>query len=163
MVTTVGLGSIASVGMASAAADTNAQGNLVEKIASKFNISKDDVQKVFDEERAAHQAEREEKVSERLQKLVDDGTITANQKTAIEAKLKELKAEHEANRGAKQDLSEDEREAKMEEKRSALEAWAKEQGLDLSKLKGIFGGPGGHGGHGGPGHGRAGGSPPSEQ
>lgn len=137
--------------MASADADNRGSDNLVKKIAQKFNISQDDVQKVFDEERSAHQAEREKKAGERLQKLVDDGTITAEQKTAIEAKMKELKAEHEANKGTMKDLSEDERKAKMEEKRSALETWAQEQGLDLSKLKGVFGGPGGgHGHRGGP-------------
>lgn len=144
--------------MASAATGTTTQGNLVDKIASKFNISKDDVQKVFDEDRAAHEAEHDKEVSDRLQKLVTDGTITAAQKTAIEAKIKEMKADREANRDAMKNLSETERKAKMDEKRSALEAWAKEQGLDLSKLKGVFGGPHGHGNHGGPE-----GPPPAQQ
>jgi hypothetical protein len=151
VVSTVGLASLASVGMAAAATDnSSSQQNLVDKIAQKFNVNKDDVQKVFDEDRAAHEAEHEKAQAERLQKLVDNGTITAAQKTAIEAKLKELKAERQANKDEFKNLSEDQRKAKMDEKRTELESWAKEQGLDLSKLRGVFRGPGGHGGPGGP-------------
>jgi hypothetical protein len=90
-----------------------------------------------------------------LQKLVDAGTITVSQKTAVEAKLKELKAARESNKDSMKDLTDDERKAKMEEERTSLEAWAKEQGIDLANLKGILMG-GGHGGMGGPG-----GPPPS--
>lgn len=152
---TVGLASLASVGMAAAATNNSTgQQNLVDKIAQKFNINKDDLQKVFDEERAAHEAGHEKAQADRLQKLVDDGTITATQKTAIEAKLKELKAEREANKDEFKNLSEDQRNAKMDEKRTELENWAKEQGLDLTKLHGVFRGPGGPGGHRGP-HGPA--------
>lgn len=97
-----------------------------------------------------HEAEREQKVAERLQALVDDGTITSDQKAAIEAKLAELKEERESNRGEMKDLTPEERKAKHEERRTELESWASEQGLDLSDLKGIFmGGPkGGRGPHG---------------
>lgn len=146
----VGLSSLAGVGMVSAASNTDHQDSLVSKIATKFNVNKDDVQKLFDEERAARQAEHEKEVSDRLQKLVDAGTITADQKTAIEAKLKELKASREAERENMKNLTEEERKAKMDAKRTELENWAKEQGLDLSKLRGVFGGPHGHGGPNGP-------------
>lgn len=150
VISTVGLGSLASVGMASAANNSSGSSNLVDKIATKFNVNKDEVQKVFDENRAAHEAEHQTKVNERLQKLVDDGTITAAQKTAIEAKIKELKADREANKDTMKDLTEEQRKAKMDEHKAALEAWAKTQGLDLSKLKGVFMGSG-HRGPGGPG------------
>lgn len=145
--TTVGLASLTGLGVVSAATNNNGQQGLVDKIASQFNLNKDDVQKVFDDNRAEHEAERQAKASERLQSLVDDGTITAEQKSAIETKMAELKSKREANREEFKNLSEDERKAKMDEKRTELEAWATEQGLDLTKLKGIFGG------HHGPGHG----------
>lgn len=112
------------------------------------------MQKVFDEDRAAHEAEHQKQLSDRLQKLVDNGTITAAQKTAIEAKLKELKSQHDANRDSFKNMTEAERKAKMDEERTALENWAKAQGLDLTKLHGIFrggpGGPHGPGEHDGP-------------
>ncbi len=117
--------------------------SLVQKLAAKFNLNKDEVQKVFDEDRTAHEAEREQKLSERLQKLVDAGTITSAQKTAIENKLKELREERQADREEMKDLSDSERQSKMDEKRNELEGWAQEQGIDLTKLKGVFGGPGG--------------------
>lgn len=146
----VGLSSLTGVGMVSAASNTDGQDGLVNKIATKFNVNKDDVQKVFDEDRAAHEAEHEKEISDRLQKLVDAGTITADQKTAIEAKLKELKANREAERESMKNLTEEERKAKMDAKRTELENWAKEQGLDLSKLRGVFHGPHGRGGPDGP-------------
>lgn len=145
---TVGLTSLAGVSIASAETTTaptssDPMSSLVQKIASKFNLNKDEVQKVFDEDKTARETQREEKIAKRLQGLVDAGTITNTQKTAIEAKLKELKTAREANRTEMKNLSDAERQSKMDEKKNELESWAKEQGIDLSKLKGIFGGPGG--------------------
>ncbi len=134
---------MAGVGVVSAASNGNRHSDLVDKIASTFSLNKDDVQKVFDEERTAHQAERKAKINARLQKLVDKGTITAEQKTAIEAKLEDMLAKREAEHESMKDLTPAERKAKREQSRAEMEAWAKEQGIDLSKLKGIF--MGGHG------------------
>lgn len=151
----VGVSGIAGVSAVSAESDTASNDpmvSLVDKLVSKFNLNKDEVQSVFDESRAEMEAQREQRQAERLQELVEVGTITAEQKTAIEAKITELKEQREANKDSMQDLSNDERKAKMEEERASLESWAEEQGIDLSKLRGILmGGPGGHGGHfGGP-------------
>lgn len=146
---TVGLGTLTGVTIASAESG-NSSGDtdtsLVQKIASKFNLNQDEVQKVFDEDRTAREAEREKRMAERLQTLVDEGVITSAQKTAIEAKQKELKTSREADRDTMKNLSDEQRKAKMDEKKNELETWAKEQGIDLTKLKGIFGGPGGRGG-----------------
>lgn len=145
---TIGVGSLATANIVGAESGTtstdNPQSSLIEKIASTFNIDKSKLQTLFDEDREARETEREQQQAERLQALVDDGTITSAQKTAIEKKIAEMKSEREAERDSMKDLSDEEREAKMEEKRTALETWAKEEGLDLSKLKGILGGgPGG--------------------
>lgn len=147
----VGAGGVATATVVGAESGTNAStdpmSSLVDKIASTFNIDKSKLQTLFDEDREAREVEREKQQSERLQSLVDDGTITSAQKTAIEAKIAEMKKGREANKDDFMNLSEDERKAKMEEKRTELEAWAKEQGLDLTKLRGVLGG---HGGPGGP-------------
>lgn len=144
---TIGIGSLATANIVGAESGTtstdNPQSSLIEKIASTFNIDKSKLQTLFDEDREARQAEREAEQAERLQTLVDDGTITSAQKTAIEKKIAEMKSEREANRDAMKDLTDEERKTKMDEERAALEAWAKEQGLDLSKLRGVLGGPGG--------------------
>lgn len=148
------MSTLAGVGIVSAqsgtADSTDPMSSLVQKIATKFNLNQDDVQKVFDEEKQERDAKRDEQQSEHLQKLVNEGTITSTQKTAIEAKLKELKAERESDKDSMQNLSESERRAKMDEKRTTLETWAKEQGIDLTKLHGIFMGGRGHHGPGGP-------------
>jgi len=145
-VTAVGVSSLAGFSAVSAQSSTGTD-NLIDKIATKFNLNKADVQKLFDEDRTAHEAQQAKQQSARLQKLVDAGTITAQQKTVIEAKVAELKAQREANRDSMKDLTGDQRKAKMDEERASLEAWAKQQGLDLTKLKGVFmGGMGGPGG-----------------
>ncbi len=125
--------------------------NLVDALVSKFNLNKEEVQSVFEADRTAREAERQQEQSQRLQDLVDDGTITAVQKTAIEAKIKERQAQRESNKDSLKDLTDEERKAKMEEERTSLETWAKAQGLDLTKLHGVLmGGGRGFGGPGGP-------------
>jgi hypothetical protein len=148
----IGLSGVA--GFSAVSAESNASdgsSSLVDKLVSKFNLNKSDVQKIFEEDRTEHEAAREKEQSEHLQKLVDAGTITASQKTAIEAKIKELKSARESSKDSMKDLTEAERKTKMEEERTNLESWAKAQGLDLTKLQGIFMGGRGHGGFGGPG------------
>ena len=145
----MGLSGAAGIGAVSAEATSSSadpMASLVDKLVAKFNLNKEEVESVFNESRAEMETQREKEQSERLQELVDEGTITAAQKTAIEAKVAELKEQREGNRESFKNLSDGERKSKMEEERSSLEAWAKEQGLDLSKLHGIFVGGRGPGG-----------------
>lgn len=140
----------AVVNAESGASSDGPMSGLVDKIASTFNLDKSKVQDVFDDQRAEMESQREQKISERLDALVSDGTITESQKSAIKTKHAELKKEREANKGEFKELSDEERKTKMDEKRTELESWAEEQGIDLTKIKGVFGGPGGRGGLGGP-------------
>lgn len=153
-IATIGVAGVATTaGVYAATTDsTDPQASLVQKIADKFGVNKDEVQQLFDEQRTEHEAKHEAEVAERLQALVDDGTITAEQKTLIETKIKEMKEQREADRDNFKELSHEERKAKMDEGKTGLESWAKDNGLDLTKLKGVFmdGGPRGFGG---PGHG----------
>jgi cellobiose-specific phosphotransferase system component IIA len=75
---------------------------------------------VFDAEREAREAERQEEVSDRLQDAVDDGDITAAQKTLIEKKLQELQAARE-------------------KQRTELEKWAEDNDVDVKYLMGGHG------------------------
>jgi hypothetical protein len=88
-VTTLGIASTfgAHAALATYNHDTNDE-SLVERIATKFNLSENDVQAVFDDYKSDQAAE---KTSEYLQKLVDQGKITPEQKTLIENKLNELR------------------------------------------------------------------------
>jgi hypothetical protein len=143
VVGTVGIGSLAAVGVANAESGTSSTdptSSLVDKLALTFNLDKTKVQAVFDQQRTEMDAKREANQQQRLQALVDDKTITSAQKTAIEAKIAEMKAEHESNKDDFKSMTQDQRKAAMDAKKTALEAWAKEHGLDLTKLKGVLGG-----------------------
>lgn len=95
----------------------NGNGSLVERVASKFNLNKEDVQAVFDEEHNAHQTERAAEFSSDLQKAVDAGKLSAEQKTLIENKMKE-------NQSA--------REAEM----TSLQEWATTNNIDMRYVMG---------------------------
>jgi hypothetical protein len=116
------LGSMLAIGAVSAiavgasafaAAESGTNSNsLVDRIANKFNLNKDEVKAVFNEEHAARAAERLADVSQDLQKAVDAGEITADQKSLIENKIKETQTAREAER-------------------TALESWANDNGVDV--------------------------------
>ena len=73
-------------------AQTNGQnGGLAQAIASKFNLNKDDVQKVIDQQ---HQ----DMMKQHLDKLVAKGTITADQETKILAEQATIQPKIEAAR-----------------------------------------------------------------
>lgn len=118
--------------------------NLVQKIATKFGLKESDVQAVFDQNRAEHQAEREKQYEARLDQLVKDGKITTEQKTLILTKHKELETNRLANMEKMQSLSVSERKAAMETERAKLEDWAKTNNIDVKYVVG-FGMGKGHG------------------
>ncbi len=122
VVTAVSAGSFLGVNAASAAT-SNDGSSIVDKLVSKFNLNRDEVQAVFDEQHDEMEAERAQEMSDRLQEKVDSGDITAEQKTLIENKLAEQKTAREAER-------------------SELEAWATENNIDA---KYLMGGRGHHG------------------
>lgn len=106
--TTIGITGMAGAG-AAYAYHYNNNDDLVARIAQEFKLSEAEVQAVFDD----YKSDKEEaKVSAYLQKLVDAGKITAEQKTAIETKLVEVRTEVKAEH-------------------DALEAWAETQGVDV--------------------------------
>jgi hypothetical protein len=146
---TISLGVITPLGMsvaAHAASNTASGSSIVDKIASKFNLNKSDVQKVFDENRAAHNADRQQAEINRLATLVKDGKITQDQSEKIAAKQAEMKAQMEANRASMQSMTEVERKAAREATKVALEKWSSDNGIDIQYLMPAHGGPNG-GGH----------------
>ncbi len=145
LLSTVVLGTIGS------AVHAQAQGKdgpntIVDAIAEKFSLNRDDVQDVFDEQRKEHHAEFEDKRSQRLQELVDDGTLSQEQFDALQAKHAELEDAREALKD--QDLSRGEMHKKMQELMTSFESWAQDQGIDLTEIMPHHGmkrgGPGGH-------------------
>lgn len=138
-----GIGGITAVSAATTT-DGSESNSIVDKIATKFGLNKDEVKAVFETDRADHQKEMKEKQTTKLAEAVSNGTITQAQADHIS----DAWAEIEALRGesaSPQDESDDTR-AAIREKRDALKTWAREQDIDLK----LIGGFGGHG-LGGPG------------
>jgi hypothetical protein len=123
--TLVGAGAFAGVASAQSTSGSNGDDSLVNKIAQRFNVNKDDVQKVFDENKSQHQAAHQQKMEERLDQAVKDGKITSAQKDAIIAKLQEMKTYMESIK----DKPADEKRALMKAKMDELKQWAKDNGL----------------------------------
>lgn len=133
--------------------------SLVQKIADKFGLNKDEVQEVVDEVRAEHQeemqqqreerqAEMETSFEEQLTQAVESGEITKEQKQLILAKREEINASRQTATEGAEDMTEEERRAARETEREELETWAEENGIDMKYLMGGFGGKG-FGGDGG--------------
>ena len=154
IVTAVSAASLTGIGVANAATNTtntDPMSSLVTAISTKFNLNKDDVQEVFDAQRTEMETERAAQLKTELAQLVKDGKLTQAQSDAITAKQAELKKEREANRTTDQSTKTDEqRKTEMEARRTALEAWAKENGISTEYLRYVMGGGPGHGGPGGP-------------
>ena len=121
---TLAAGGFFLVGNASAEGNT-LRTSLVERIASRFNLNKDDVQNVFNEDREARQAQMEQRFEERLSEAVSKGTLTEEQKSLVLAKHEELQKEREANFESRQGMTPEERRADAKKHREEMEAWAK--------------------------------------
>jgi septal ring factor EnvC (AmiA/AmiB activator) len=153
----IGATGLTGIGVVSAATDTSYSSNsmtgLVDAVASKFNVNKADVQAVFDEQRDKMEAKRTEQVKTDVAQLVKDGKLTQTQADALLKKRDELQAEREAAKRSitETDKTSDQRQAEMDAKRTELETWAKEQGIDRQYLRFVMGGGRAHGMGGGPG------------
>ena len=124
--------------------------SLVSAIASKFNLKTSDVQAVFDAQKATMDATREQEVKDQIAQLVKDGKLTQAQADALNTKRTALQKEMETNRTSDQSLTSTQRQAKMEERKTATDAWLKAQGIDTQYAYLLMGGGHGHGGPGGP-------------
>ncbi len=142
-----------AVGAATVSAQTvdeSGYPSIVTKIAEKFNLNQDEVRAVFDEEREARQADMQQRMEDRLTEAVKAGELTEAQKQAILTKHEEMQAEREANFESMKSMTQEQRQAAMEAKRTELQTWAQSQGIDMKYLmmfgRGGHGGPGGFGG-----------------
>jgi len=116
LIITLGLFTI--VGSLYFAKPTQAQNpvtTLIDRIAEKFNLNQNEVQKVADDFRSEKmktmQTERRARLEERLTQAVSNGKITQTQKNSILKKMDELQK-------------------KREEDRTDMLNWAKQNGLE---------------------------------
>ena len=123
--------------------------DLVAVIATRFNLDQDDVQAVFDEQRGAHEAKRQQAEADRLTQAIADGKLTQAQADAITAKRAEMEADRPDSEEM-QSMTEEEHKADMEAKKAEMDAWIEENDIPQEYM--FFGhhgrGPGGPGGRG---------------
>lgn len=139
---TIGLASIAGVGLASASSH-NGQDGLVDKLVAKFHLNKSEVQSVFDAQRTENQAERQAEMKTRLETAVKDGKLTQAQADAITAH----QASEQSFRDSLKDKTPEERQAAMKDHRASEQQWAKDNGIPAGFLRpdGMGHGPRGGG------------------
>jgi len=126
-------GSMLAVSAAGAHGSTSSSTGRATEFAERFDLSEDEVKQYFEERRGEYQAEREEKHAERLEALVEDGTLTQEQADALSAKKDEI---HEAKEALQDgDLTRSEMREQMEAAREEFKTWADEQGIDLDSIR----------------------------
>ena len=118
----------AAVINAQAEGDNGTYPAIVQKLAERFNLNLDDVQQVFKD---AGQ-ERQQGMQARFEKKLGAG-LTDEQKQAISAKQEEIRQKFEALK----DLSLEERQAKMQDLREEMKAWAEQNGIDSKFIWGF--------------------------
>ncbi len=119
---------LGTVGLSQVAAQIE-EGNyppIIQNLASAFNVSEDEVHDIFVQT-------REQERTQRLDQLVEDGTITEDQKNLIIAHQDEMREKIEALRD--QDLTDEERRDKMEELREEGKAWAEENNIPEEAMR----------------------------
>lgn len=120
---------------------------IIQRIAQRFNLNQDDVQAVFDQDKQERHSQKLTQIENQLSTDVTSGKITEAQKQLILNKIKELEQNHTNWQGG----DHSQMKAQMQSKRTELENWANQNGIDpqyLMSLKG-HGGMGGHGFKGG--------------
>lgn len=134
---------------ASAASNPTSYPPIVQKIAQKFGLKEADVEAVFDQNKADHQAAHQTLIKSKLDQAVKDGKITAAQEQAILSKLPDLQKQQEADKTNFKNMTPAHRQAAMQKERQDLTDWAKQNNIDLKTIPYVFGGPriGGFRGH----------------
>lgn len=138
-VASIGIASLGSAGLVSASTNSgndNPKQSLIDSIATKFNLNKDEVKKVFEENHEAREAEHEQKMADRLAQAVKDGKLTQEQADKLATKLQEMHETREANREEFKDKTPAERKAARQAERDAFKQW-----LADNNIPNEFGGP----------------------
>lgn len=142
--------------LANSEVSVHASSSLIERLATEFNLDVKAVQTFFDEQHEARvkakietrdddRDEREDKQTKRIEKAVDQGTLTQAQANLILAKRAELSTAFEANRETFHNKMIDAKKVfvdTMQKQRADLEVWARANSIDLkwfAQFKGFMG------------------------
>lgn len=115
--------------------------NIIQKLIDKFNLNPQEVTQVLEEAREEHQQQAQADFEENLNKAVENGKITEDQKNLILAKHQQMKNSKENW----ENLSPEERREKGKAIKEDLKTWAEQNNINLKDLflgykKGHIGG-----------------------
>ncbi|MEA1926279.1 MAG: hypothetical protein U9M90_03510 [Patescibacteria group bacterium] len=125
IITALVLGAISLAGVLSASAvwaNNVKHESTIQRLADRFNLNKDEVKDVFEQQRTERREIRKERRIKRLDDAVKNGQITEEQKTLILEKMEELRKETAEKRG------------EFREHREEMEKWARDNGIDIHLL-----------------------------
>ncbi len=106
---------------------------IIQNLAEKFGKPEDEIQEVFE-------STREQRMEDRLDRLVEEGVITAEEKEKVKIKQEEVRLELESVRES--DMSVEERHDAMQAIREEVQEWAESEGIDLGAVMGGLKGGG---------------------
>ena len=137
---------IAGTAFAATETGTTVRDEFATKLADKFNLNKNEVSTFLKEEHDARHAEMQAKVTSALK----NAGFSDEQITALQNKKQEQRDVMETWRTANPDATKEERQTQRETEKTEFEAWAKEQNIDLEKVRTTLkdSGIGGHRGGG---------------
>lgn len=98
--------------------------------------------RISDEDRAARRSDRQQSLEDRLTQAVEEGKLTADQKALILEKHAEIRADREDTLEEWRNLSREERQERIAERRTELEQWAEANGIDPQYVVGSSFGDG---------------------
>lgn len=123
-----------SIGTMPVSAQSNVYGNLVSKIAQRFNLKESDVQEVIDQVRVDRMNQMKANWETKLSQLVSDGKLTQSQKDELVKKHSELQNKITSLKG----LSPEEKKTKMKQIFDDFSKWANDKNINLKEV-GMFG------------------------
>lgn len=129
------------VSTVSAQTPAGVSGNIVRKIAQKFNLNQADVQKVFDDAKYERKSQLQSNLENKLNQAVKTGKITDTQKKTILKKFADLKNNKPNFSGFKNKTLKERRQA-MDTKKAEFEKWLKDNSLTARTLQEVLGRPG---------------------
>jgi tyrosyl-tRNA synthetase len=120
------------------AQDMTGPNSLITAIAQKFNLNENDVKAVFDSEKSKRQTDMKTRLEQKLTQAVADGKITDAQKEAILNKFQDMQT-NKPNPADFKNMTADQRKAAFQQRKTDLENWEKQNGIDPATLQSLIG------------------------
>lgn len=131
-------GVIFSAGQTFAQATVDPQQNIIQKLSEKLGISQDKVKSAFEEIHGERQTEMKANIEQKLTQAVTEGKIIETQKQAILTKFSEMHQNHRGNFQEFKSMTPEQRKQAKDSRKSELETWAQQNGINLETIKEIF-------------------------